>query len=432
MYEYLGSYMFNSRFFCVSDTEKKDVHVTQFMLDMKGPSRGVTLQDFVRRESDYDMAFCTAWLYAFDQTQLVTEDSVESIMQLFDEIHTLSIKHLPEFHEVKLGQKVAYQPKQGRSYQNYYGLLANWNCNLNGVFEIADKILGSSGKSFNQLNIKIENSVQRYILKEDGLFLFTGQNLAPLNKTKVEIFQIIEAEYNKGPCSDGCDRLILMSVKNIEEKKRKESELFSQYFNNIKHAVIVEEKIRIIIELIQSLEQLHLYWDGNARALYILANYLMVKHGLQLFYPETLCIFDGNSVDKIFADIVYGQKIFADLFASEEQLTTKLKTYHEAVSQLRVLIGNLKIDERDLERLKTSFTNREFNLLLRQAAVRENMLELLSFLVENAEQLGIDIYSRGKTAGTVFDVATKNENNEGMVLLNKYFTSELTQSKGLT
>jgi len=60
---------------------------------------------------------------------------------------------------------------------------------------------------------------------------------------------------------------------------------------------------------------------------------------------------------------------------------------------------------------------KNYNLLLRRAAVDPKDIEILKFLVDHSILLEIDLNARGETSGTAFDVATKYKNQPAIELL---------------
>lgn len=69
-----------------------------------------------------------------------------------------------------------------------------------------------------------------------------------------------------------------------------------------------EEKIKLIAQTCQTLDQLHLFTDGNIRTIYLLLNKLLMENGLLPTTLEDPNIIDCFSVDEITAKIIAGQK----------------------------------------------------------------------------------------------------------------------------
>ena len=67
--------------------------------------------------------------------------------------------------------------------------------------------------------------------------------------------------------------------------------------------------------------------------------------------------------------------------------------------------------------LKKSLEDKNYNLMLRQAASDERYIELFTYLLKNATALQINLMSRGKNSGSVWDVATKANNFQALTHL---------------
>ncbi len=413
--------MFSSKssFFTQLPTESEHpLHFTAFMLDrirVKKTDEG-TLKDFMCREPDYDIAFCSAWHVAFNQIDDQPADTAELLFQLLDNIHTKALSHQPEARELMIGKQKAYMPIQGRGYRNYYGLNQGWNSDAQGVQELAERILSSEHPAMNALEIRLENTENRIHVTNKGIHLPPSCKtyLTQETITKQAILDIIAGEYNKGCFRDNYDRLIVVSTASVSEKAQWERTLFSNYLTAIKNADTDAVKIEHIIQLVQGLEQLHIYNDGNARSLYILANYLMAKNKLHLFYPDTMCIFDGYSKQALYEKIIEGQERFSANFVSHVHLSEKFVEYSASIRALQQHLDEMSATGVNTKKLNTSFCERDFNLMLRQAAVAPWTLKVLRFLLEHANLLHINIHSQGKTSGTAMDVAKRYKNTDGV------------------
>lgn len=404
------------------------IHPIFFALDFRASTgKQDSLQNYVKRETDYDIAFCSAWQFAFNDALGKRKfDNIENktgfLIGLLENIHDQSLQHLPKVREVIVGNQKGYQRIHGRATEwNYYGLVKDWTANQAGLQEFIEAILDGKKKGFNELNIRLEETDQRLILKENGLYvLLEGDRLQKLDLSRENIIKKILDEFNKGPCKDGSDRIIVYILKHHQQRLHREHEILTAFLEKMEHAETNEAKTKTIALMIRDLMQMHLYWDGNGRALFIFANWLMDLYDLSPFYPTNMCIFDANSIDKMYSEIIQGQQRFVAAFGSKEELTSGLKAYSRCISELKNLITNGQYSPADLKTLNATFASRDLNLLFRQMATNSNKLPILEYMLVNQDQLNIDIHEKGKTSGKdAFDIAKEKNNEPAIDLLSE-------------
>ena len=131
------------------------------------------------------------------------------------------------------------------------------------------------------------------------------------------------------------------------------------------------------------------------------------------FYPNNMCVFDANSVNTMVKEVVEGQERFSSMFGTNEELTENLKEY-------KFTVESLKTKYSKFNDLMKTIKDRNFNLLLRQAATIKNSTELLEYLLKNMHILNIDINSKGQKSGTALDVAINQGNGPAEKLLKGY------------
>lgn len=80
-------------------------------------------------------------------------------------------------------------------------------------------------------------------------------------------------------------------------------------------------------------------------------------------------------------------------------------------------IAASELDERDKDSVNQTVKNKDFNLLLRKAAAKANLIGLLKFLLENKCVFNLDLAAKGATSGTALEIAKKNQNKLAIDLL---------------
>lgn len=399
------------------------VHPTQFMLDLENQNEQPrTLQSFVERESDYDLGFYLGWKVFVDHKDILLEDS-SHLLNLLDKIQKCALSHLPEIRTLRTGFQFIHGRAGIQGCFNYFGLSKGYCSDEQGIKDLIRKIW-VDGENF-QFNTKAKNDVDYYILTNNQLSLMKQGNakemtvvlkneVDKIQETTQKIFDILIPLYRLGLCKNGVDRITVLNPMSADIREKKALKFFDHYLEEIKKAGSDKEIRRIISETMRNLLQLHLYWDGNSRSLYILANLLLHINGLSLSYPKNMCLFDANSVETMISELEIGQKRFKQMFGDETTLTTGLHAYINSLKNLQKEIKRVNI-----EALNKSFNERNFSLLLRQSASnsKKEYIDLLKYLLDNAANLGIDIHAKGQTSGTALDVATKRKNEEAITLL---------------
>lgn len=91
-------------------------------------------------------------------------------------------------------------------------------------------------------------------------------------------------------------------------------DVFLSYHLAIKHAHSDDEKIHVIAQHVQWIDQIHPFTDGNIRTCYILLNRLLKEEGLALTLLLDPNRFDGFSVEELVKYIKEGQAYATALF----------------------------------------------------------------------------------------------------------------------
>ena len=370
----------------------------------------VDLCTFVKNVKNSDITFCEAWeeMNSIPPSELTTP---QGLLKTLDKIHDCSIRHL------EVG-------RQGRAHRNVFGISKGYTTDEEGIKEIISKIW--IDKADYVLQVLAEDNLQEaYVLKKNS-FQFHNKDgkvtrIQPLSndrsKTVALLFQKIIPCYHKGHCL-GNERLVLRNHSSPAEREKVVLNIFKNFLEQIKIKDLSEnERIEIVAVTMKDILQQHIYYDGNARSLFILANFLLGLYHSKPFYPKNICLFDANSKGKMIAEISKGQKRFVKMFGHEKSITENLKNYKQAVLNLQELINSLDLKPDNLDSLQAAYNTRNFNLLLRLSATLTKNLTLLKFLLENTRALNIDLNATGKSSGTVLDVAIKYKNQEAINLI---------------
>lgn len=392
-------------------------HCTQFLLDYVSTQKENTLQDYNKREADYDLNFIKTW-ENFIYTKAL--DCPEKMLELFLKIQETAMNHIKSMGITEQGEK--YQ--SGIVTKNLFGVSNGPNSNWKGIQELAEKIWFD--KKPLQITAHTEND-KCYVLYKDGFALYDSKKAELIKnlykndsseKTLKNILITIKKCYDQGVSKEGDDPITINCIlQEVHDKKYLAIEIFSNYLEAIQKAESAKAKIEIILRLATELEQIHLFHDGNGRSVFILVNILLLQNGLDPTYPKNMCMFDANSLKTMVNEVVEGQKRFKTMFGDVEKLTKNLKDYRITVEKLLDKYSTYKD-------LMNSIKERNFNLLLRQVAALKDSTELLKFLLENLEILNIDINSKSKKSGTAMKIAIKNKNKEAIELLKKYQKEE--------
>lgn len=83
--------------------------------------------------------------------------------------------------------------------------------------------------------------------------------------------------------------------------------VFQNYYQRIENCSSDRDKISLIAETCQTLDQLHLFTDGNIRTVYLIMNKLLKDIGLRPSILKNPNIFDGYSLNELTEAILAGQ-----------------------------------------------------------------------------------------------------------------------------
>lgn len=392
------------------------INPSQFMVDFQCAAGGQeNIQDYVKREPGYDVAFCNAWEEMDAVKDNLLTDS-QGFLALLDKIHKYAISHLPG-------------DKQGRSNSGiFFALIKNQNSNEQGIKDIIKKIWINrepfhliASNAFSGEIWRLSNDAIYDISEKHDIAIIENKNLNNNEVVFDEICGDLIKFYNQDLLLANAPPLIIYQETNINQREQRAIQIIDQYFCEIKTKTSTVEKITTVCAVIRDLSQLHLYIDGNGRSLYMMANLLLYQNGLESCYPRNMCIFEGNSLEKQLQEVEEGQQRFTSMFESLPTLTKALKDYRNTVKKLE---GIVKTSFSKIPSLNQSVKERNFNLMLRQAAAEPQGSQLLELLLENKDILAVNIFSQGSTSGNALHIASKYGNTVAIELLKKHGFSQ--------
>lgn len=400
-------------------------HCTQFMVNWETPT-GIreSFYDCVQREQDFDVSFSNAWAVAETKKGAPFTNTADFLRTL-DAIHDVAILHLPLLQIVEGG----YQLMQGRADRNWYGLSLGPNSDEQGINDIIEKIW--IHHSTLMLIAHDDEGGQNYILTNSQFYRveLSGAQSIPIyrntnpEETVGKISSIMISIYQRGLCPNGRDRLNLHNYTPAEERQKEAEKIAAQYLELILLSNTDEQKVRAVAITMRDLMQQHLYYKGNLRSLYILANILFSQNNLPLFYPRTKGLFSGNSVDAMVREIFAGQERFRTMFGDPMPFSLTLKAYGDKMLDLA---RDLAERFPEANALHEAYEERDFAALLRLTASSKSTLPLLSFLIQEAAVLNIDIFSKDPESGNALDIAYRFDNSQAVKLLKAAGLSETT------
>lgn len=383
------------------------------LIDQSGSDKIVSLQCFIENEQDYDIAFCRAWSFIVSQKDSPVDNS-KQLLNLLDKVQRLAMSHYSE-------------KMHRRSEYSYFGLSGKTpRADEEGIADIIEKIWVKEEKSLRLVANDTDKKI-RYLLTTDTFSVhpFDSESEQILLRNSIDlrseslitIKKIMISLFSQGQGADSSERLVLHSLSSSKEREEKILKVFDLFFKTIESKKDDLDKITSIVNAARDVMQLHPYYDGNGRAIYLLSNYLMRKYGLKPFYPLNMCLFDANSTGKMVQEVVNGQERFCSMFHSFDELNEGLEAYNTTVCQLWSIINHKFLESKNIN---NSFKARNFNLLFRQVCIDEKYMELLEFMLVNNKILNINIFSCGKTSGNALAIARKYNNAKAISLLEQH------------
>lgn len=417
-----GVYRCTQIFFSpVEQAHPRKFHFTQFLLDYLQHTGGYEkLTDYMKREEGYDLVFIKAYLDVFQghSKDIQTIDDPAFLLTLLDSIQHCAISHLPE---MKMISETKAQLIQGKadSY-NFYGLTKNWNSDEAGIVELVKIALDS--KIERHLVVHYDNAPLCYVSKMGYVLESTPNKTLIFSSEQVqEITEHVLQEYRKGPYNNKLDRLVLFLCSNAAKRHDVALEAATHFVQQMQQAQNENDHIKTIGLFLRDIMQLHSYNDGNGRSLFILANWLLVTHGLKPFYPTQMCPFDGNSIEKIVKEIIEGQNRFAELFGTHATLLEQLSQYQDSIVEVEKMVKDLAANKKFPCDLDTPLKERNLNLLFRKTATHPEVFSLFKCLLDKCDVLNVDIFEKGPKSGHAFNIAKQYNNQKVMDVLQPLF-----------
>ena len=188
--------------------------------------------------------------------------------------------------------------------------------------------------------------------------------------------------------------------KSPEETKAELSSILEEYNNSInerwsefQNDATGNEVVGPIGTAMKKISQLHPFTDGNARTTFILSNIILIKLGLEPFYPEVQSIFDMNSDDEILKRITAGRADFKNRFTMPETMaymkpTTITESMYASLLQNNANPNSVTIlsEAADAKTKKITCRKDEFNKVFAKVRFCQNTKDLFDGLGVNQEQ----------------------------------------------
>lgn len=377
-------------------------HPTLFMIDqfysipMKGECQYCNFKEFLKEEPEYDAPLFKGIKYIYELSQQAPTNQSEALFAIVEKIHECVVEHLPiekkeSCKEAQIGPKFHTQA---------FPILKSLCTDEEGLRELIEDISDQDQKLGLNLAYCPEDTKE-----------YDKKNLINIDLNSDIPFTFFNQE----------EEFFLVSTSKHENRKQYMLEAAENYFVTLQSASSIQEKIEAIAVLCRRLLQLHYFEDGNGRMCYLLANLLMLQNGLSPFYPAHMCIFDANSKARMVKLIEDGIPIFQNQFGSIERLIENLQTYFNVLEKVSDLIQ--QTDEDEKECYLKYFKSRNFEALLRKVTQSNSdiNIRILSFLIENAIILNIDLFAKSNYSGeNALEVAIDYENELGKELLSTF------------
>jgi len=125
--------------------------------------------------------------------------------------------------------------------------------------------------------------------------------------------------------SQGDDAFEITTIWTPAEKIKYYPIILNQYNKSISAAKTDEAKIKLIIQHMQDIEDLHFFADGNCRMVYLLLNKELLKHGFQPVILLNPNYFDQMTLDDLYDQVIQGQAAFNKFIIEDKPYDECLK-----------------------------------------------------------------------------------------------------------
>lgn len=313
---FIQSNKMQSDLFIRLQSQNKKQHVMflyLFIMDLNDVYHQISYRQYEKTEPDFADNYLKAYVTAF---QAPNDGRVSH--ELVKKIHLLSTKHLAYTD----GQ---YRTKYRSSFSiQYYCHNDNRvpNATTSGLKQFIRFWFVERKSPIHRLSFKKINSSKSFAtLRMMGRDLIwtdiDGEHIYQSHKYFAIIERLIKDDRYKCTFSSHTHPKFIDTQMQI---------LFDDYHEDIKYAYFEYQKITVIVKLIQRIDQLHPFSDGNIRTCSILLNKLLNDHGL------SLCIlFDPNRLDlcslaEIVCMVQEGQRIYKQLVNNTNPRQLQVKT----------------------------------------------------------------------------------------------------------
>lgn len=379
-------------------------HPTLFLHDFRDHHNApVRLTKFMLNEIDYDVSMVAAFGVMLKTAKVMHIAHEKRFLSLMDTIQSVATDHIESSDRFLPGRV---------NGPNSFHLTSIHTSNSEGIKDLIRTIW-----------IKKEDFILYVKPQDDISYQLTPRSftlsLAPFKTFKTLIASTGDPTIDKTHLAM-LDRYFVGLYENSMESQRGNFKLYScnspknrevrslhlirDYFETLDKKTTDVEKIECISLLMRDLLQQHLYYDGNGRTIYLLANFLMIQNNLAPFYPVNMCIFDANSLDRMVGEVIEGQKRFVEFFGDFNTLSEKLKAYDQKLDELCSLLR-----EQSLYELFEAYDRRDFTEIFKVSASDERYFDLFKFMLRNIRHFNTE-YSREYNTDTARVIARSNQN----------------------
>lgn len=450
-----------------------------FFIDIKNNCRR-NFQQFLNEEPNY----VESWMQAYNEALRSEDDALT--FEFISKIQNIAISH---YCEMDQSEKLKELTTKG----NKFGLrgmfktdeltggnipFLNYNTTIEGLQALMDYWEKEQKYPTHRLIIsRISDEFFIRPMQEDGITKLYYCTLQSSTIVREEIYnkvkhlnRIVEAledpNYKLRIHSDPQFLEQQLSAESIDftvALKQNIQSAIDYYEKTIPSAKTLKQKIKAIVQLCQTIDQNHIWNDGNVRTAYILMNYLLLRNKLPLSILSNANQLDCLSKEQLEYDVIAGQDRFLKLFRGkleayqvkeeEECMYGKqsmgledvdisqyvdkktLETFMHELSKnvnqidssyyidkafyklLDTLAHEKKLTPEMINKLSALYESREMDVLFQEASVQKGCDALLTFLFEHQGKLNINSLRKNAEDKRAEDLSKGNVNKPAMDLL---------------
>lgn len=378
-----------------------------FLVDLHRIQLNHDYKKYVQTESGYGACMLKAYMAAFN-----AEKNGLMSVELIHTIHKEAMAFKPDanpgqYKSKSNGFKIA--PSQF-TFQSQIIKHDLYNATKEGINEFAEYWLKNNSRPIHKIFIYCSKTKSNAYCFEPYGKGFTVYHWPANNKITPSSYSL---DYESGIkkiqelIEDAetyfCSVTSFYSETNIKSlTTQKMQEIVSQFNTEIKKAKTSDEKIWLMAEHLQHIDQLHPYNDGNIRTLYILLNKLLRDHNLSLTLLMNPNRLDVCSTAQLVEMIKQGQEYYQQLIQHNEgNLVFKLEKEFDENIQLITCIPQALFDISDnlikkfidyvildKPQMNESFVNNRYTLLSnhQKDTLTKSLMEKLSKLVDFSDK----------------------------------------------